>query len=73
MMEHGTLQTAQVSCLKVQTLLVTVQETEAMCTKTLMRIGYGTRTVSLLVKENDHETLIAAIPTIGDQLRKILN
>ena len=75
MMEHGTLQTAQVSCLKVRTLLVTVRETEAMCTNALMRNGYGTRkgTIDLLVKENDHETLTAAITTIGDQLRKILN
>ena len=77
MMEHGTLQTAQVSCLKVRTLLVTVRETEAMCTNALMRNGYGTRkgteTIGLLVKENGHETLIAAITTIGDQQRKSLN
>lgn len=74
MIGHGTLPMAQDYVQIVQTLLVIALETEAMCTKDLIRNGYGikkeTETTVPLVKESDHEIQIDAIIMIGDLPRK---
>ena len=70
MIEHATRRTGQDYVLIAPTLLVIVPETEAMCTKDLIRNGFGirteTETIGLLVKESDQETQIGATTTIGE-------
>jgi hypothetical protein len=77
MIEHATRPTGQGYVLIAPTLLVIAPETEAMCTKDLIRNGYGirkeTETIGLLVKESDQETQIDAITTIEDPQKKSLN
>lgn len=74
MIEHATRLTGQGYVLIAPTHLVIAPETEAMCTKDLIRNGFGirkeTETIGLLVKESDQETQIDVITTIGDLQRK---
>lgn len=74
MIEHATRLTGQDYVLIAPTHLVIAPETEAMCTKDLIRNGFGirkeTETIGLLVKESDQETQIDVITTIGDLQRK---
>lgn len=71
---RGTLPMAQDYVQIAQTLLVIALETEAMCTKDLIRNGYGikkeTETIVPLVNGSDHEIQIDAIITIEDPLKK---